>query len=556
VMVSRWRSRAPALNQLPSPPDDEQKFSYAKRYIWLVCFCAVASFACVAYSTTRFSLVSDELWGFVGLIGFAAIGLMISMQAHVFSRDFDDAEHRRFMCSWPPGGEYPAVDVFLPICGERTEVLRNTWEHVRDLDYPDVTVYVLDDGASDIAQGLAKRMGFRYLRRENRGWFKKAGNLRFGYEHSTGEFVLVLDADFCPRPDFLRETLPYFDTDPTLGIVQTPQFFATHHDQNWLERGACAVQELFYRVAQVSRESRNASICVGTCAVYRRAALDSNGGTTLVEHSEDVHTGFDLRANGWGLRYVPVNLAAGLCPDDVSSFFRQQYRWCMGSMSLCRSGKFWRTRMPLRTRLCYMSGFFYYISTALMVLAGPLMPLTLTLFFPWRIELENYVILLPALLWMYVGIRLWHRSDFRLEVLSVKLLYGWANAFALLDIVRGRPMGWTPTGAKAKNDRVLWFRVSSTVWGGATSVLLLGACVWRVLVNRFSAVQFLPMFLFAGVYLLTNLRVIFPNLSLRTLLVRTERIVLTETDGLIHSVGSSLRSEEDGIAAAEVGRGS
>ena len=28
------------------------------------------------------------------------------------------------------------------------------------------------------------------------------------------------------------------------------------------------------------------AICVGTCAVYRRAALEENGGATLIEHSE------------------------------------------------------------------------------------------------------------------------------------------------------------------------------------------------------------------------------------------------------------------------------
>jgi len=70
-----------------------------------------------------------------------------------------------------------------------------------------------------------------------------------------------------PRPDCLRETLPYFAAEPDLGIVQTPQFFATSRRQNWLERGAGAVQELFYRVAQVSRDGRDAAICVGTYAV-------------------------------------------------------------------------------------------------------------------------------------------------------------------------------------------------------------------------------------------------------------------------------------------------
>ena len=107
---------------------------------------------------------------------------------------------------------------------------------------------------------------------------------------------------------------------------------------------------------QVSRDAHGASICVGTAPVYRRQALNANGGTTAIEHSEDVHTGFDLRARGWNLRYIPVPLAAGVCPDDPESFLTQQYRWCAGSMSLLTSRKFWATRMPWKARTCYLPG--------------------------------------------------------------------------------------------------------------------------------------------------------------------------------------------------------
>jgi cellulose synthase (UDP-forming) len=445
----------PAQSDLPRPPSDEQKFNYVKRHIWPLQAFMVSSFACVAFSTIHFSLINHDLWIFMAFLFLAGVSLAISLRVNLFSRDFDDVEHRRLVEAWDPrSDEYPSVDVFLPICGEERRVLLNTWKHVLELDYPNLTVYCLDDGPDDRLRPIAEEFGFTYLRRDNRGWFKKAGNLKHGCENSSGDFVLILDADFVPRPDFLRETLPYFDADSSLGIVQTPQFFDTSAQQNWLERGACAVQEFFYRVVQVSRDRLDASICVGTCAVYRRAALDSNGGTTLIEHSEDVHTGFDLRRNGWHLRYVPVNLAAGLCPNDISGFFRQQYRWCMGSMSLCASRKFWSTKMRLSTRLCYLSGFFYYALTALVVLSAPLIPLTLTMCFPGQIRLMNYIILIPALLWMYVVMPMWHRCRFSLETLSVKMTYGWAHAFAIVDIIRGRPMGWTPTGAKARNHRV------------------------------------------------------------------------------------------------------
>lgn len=80
---------------------------------------------------------------------------------------------------------------------------------------------------------------------------KKAGNLRYAFARTSGDFIVILDADFCPRPDFLWETLPYM-LDPSIAIVQTPQFFRYRREQRWVERGAGMVQELFYRVVQVS----------------------------------------------------------------------------------------------------------------------------------------------------------------------------------------------------------------------------------------------------------------------------------------------------------------
>jgi cellulose synthase (UDP-forming) len=48
--------------------------------------------------------------------------------------------------------------------------------------------------------------------------------------------------------------------EPRLGIVQSPQHFRVLSGQNWIERGAGAVQELFYRNVQVSRQYFGAAI--------------------------------------------------------------------------------------------------------------------------------------------------------------------------------------------------------------------------------------------------------------------------------------------------------
>jgi cellulose synthase (UDP-forming) len=494
--------------QLPHAPTDTERDAYWQPHVRWLLIGTVSALIATLIAATRLMLVAHVfLPYFVITAGMSIIGALTIWGYMTFNHQPGEA-HRRLVEEWAPD-RHPSVDVWLPICNEPHAVLRNTWRHVAELDWPGaLQVTVLDDAGDAAVEALAAEFGFRYLARPNRGWMKKAGNLQYAYRQSAAEFATIFDADFCPRPDFLLELMPYFD-DPELGIVQSPQYFEVTSEQNWLQRGAGAVQELFYRGIQPGRQRRGAAVCVGTCAVYRRAALDSNGGTTLIGHSEDVHTGFDLGCNGWKLRYVPVVLAMGICPSDVGSFFRQQYRWCVGSMSLVTSRKFWAANLPLRARVCYVGGFGYYVSTALTVLIGPALPLVLLLWFPELIHLRNYLLLAPVFIWRFVVFPRWHRCKYGMEACTVQLLYGWAHLFALVDVARGRPMGWKPTGTVAGRElRERMLLGAVLLWSGTLSV------AWFVLAalrDHGSPANFLPMMALGAFYITVVGRVFIPN---------------------------------------------
>jgi cellulose synthase (UDP-forming) len=466
---------------LPLAPSEREKARYADRNLALIVRTSLASFGALLIS--QFKLIGSErpLLVLAPLLVFTLLYYVISLFVNIGTRGFDYAAHRRFVRSWRPY-RYPTLDVFLPICGEPIAVLHNTWSHVYELvqNYPGrATAYVLDDGASEAVRSMARDYGFTYSVRPNRGWMKKAGNLRHGFANTDGEFILVLDADFAPRADLPQEMLPYLDADPSLGIVQSPQYFRVHNRQSWIERGAGAVQELFYRMVQVSRDRHNGAICVGSCAIYRREALASNGGTTLIEHSEDVHTGFDLRRAGWGLRYIPIPLSTGLCPSDPDSFLTQQYRWCAGSMSLLGSRKFWATKMPWRTRCCYLSGFCYYVHTAAFIFATPLIPIIMLTALAGRVHLINYIFVLPSMIYNFVVFPAWHRCRFGPTAFMAKLMYSWAHLFALIDILRRRQMGWQTTGGlkRKAGTRRIWAGI--WIWNGTTSLVWLLLAIWQ-----------------------------------------------------------------------------
>ena len=486
VAPERRRQRAGRPQQvglLPEPPSDAEKYSYAKRYLWVLTLSSMVSFCCLVASQVSLASSTSLMWAYMPVLAFTIVYYLISLRVNGFSRDFDVKAHKRLVRGWRPE-VYPDVDVFLPVCGEPIEVLHNTWTHVRRLvdRYPGTVVpFVLDDGASPELRAMAAHFGFRYGTRENRGWFKKAGNLHFGYTQTAGKYILILDADFTPRADLLEELLPYMEADEGVGIVQSPQHFRVMDSQNWIERGAGAVQELFYRSVQVSRQGSDGAICVGSCAVYRRAALETNGGTTLIEHSEDVHTGFDLRGLGWDLRYVPIAVSTGVCPDTAGAFFNQQYRWCSGSMSLLGSRKFWERKLKFSSRLCYMSGFFYYIHTALFTFAAPIIPIMLLLFMPDKLQWHNMWLVLPSLVYTTLIFPIWHRAPYRLEAWSARMMYGWAHVFAIWDILRRNRMGWQPTGSSgAKKNQTRRFWIGLIVWSGGTAVAWVAIAVWRM----------------------------------------------------------------------------
>jgi cellulose synthase (UDP-forming) len=485
----------PIYAPVPLPPTDQEKYLYAKRRLLPLTLASLVSFTGLLVSQIAFVQTAPWLLAIAPLMIFTVVYYLVSLGVNAFTKGFDLKDHLRLVRNWKPE-RYPSVDVFLPVCGEAPYVLQNTWESVRQMAqfYPGaVDVYVLDDSSEPILERMALRFGFVYQRRPNRGWFKKAGNMRYAFERSLSDYILVLDADFAPRKDMLHEMIPHMEREPDLGIVQSPQFFRVHPGQGWLERGAGAVQELFYRSVQVSRNNHQSAICVGSCALYRREALAEIGGNTLIDHSEDVHTGFDLRRSGWRLRYIPVALAAGVCPADVPSFFTQQYRWCAGSMSLLGSKKFWQQDLSFRGRLSYISGFFYYLHTGLFAVVAPIIPLLMLTVFPDQVSVANYLFIVPSLIYNFLIFPFWHKCRYGLESFTVKMIYGWAHFFAVVDIIRGRRMGWQPTGGTKKKSKTRRLSIALGGWTLATSLVWVGVAAVRMTVD--DALTYAPLFL-------------------------------------------------------------
>jgi cellulose synthase (UDP-forming) len=485
------QNRESTQYHLPEPPSDSEKYSYfgvQRRWPFVWLFFAQA---CLIYSFTKVMLHTPD----------TALGLMfltvmvppafVNLWLRLRRRRVGLEDHVVLVEEWRGSRqEFPSVDVFLPTCGEDPVVLANTFRHVAALEWEGLLrVCVLDDAASEATHRLAAEYQFAYVVRPNLGEWKKAGNLIAAFDMTDGEFIVVYDADFAPRPDFLWETVPYM-AEEGIGVVQTAQYFDVDGRVNYFARFAGALQELFFRWIQPARDTCEAAICAGTNVVYRRAAVSAAGGFAKVPLGEDVHSGVKIWVANYRTRYVPIVLAKGLAPDSWNALTNQQYRWCRSSLLLMISSFFRDAPFSKKQRVCFWAAFVYYMSSAALPFTSTLPALIMVWFFPAHIHPANYLPLIPSVISTLVVFPLTTRG-WRPTIYRVCTVNSFCHLIAVVDAVRNQVQAWVPTGAAASTNtrqgvprRVAWFGrlwligSQGLLWGGLARHVLHGSDPW------------------------------------------------------------------------------
>jgi len=463
---------APLPQPLPTPPSSFERYNYTNPPRYWVYWGLLAS--SIVFASSVWFLWRSQFWPYAIYVVLTAAWTFPHFLFVLFSKNFDVNEHIATVRDYLHKAQGSSVDVFIPTCGEDIEIIGNTLYHVSQLTYEKLQVYVLDDGASPEVETLARHHGFHYLCRSNRGEMKKAGNLLHGFQHSQGDYILVLDADFAIAPCALQHLVPWMERDNTIAILQTPQYFSTDRQLPWPARGAAYCQEVFYRMIQPARDYLGRSaICVGTSALYRREALAQINGFYQVDASEDVHNGVALISKGWTVKYIPILIARGLCPDSPQGLFKQHYRWCSGSMRLMTSSFFWRSPMALWQKLIYLCGASYYPATGLSIPSALIQVGTML----WILhdDVKWYVVLLflPKILFVYVVMPAWNQANWGLYSIKAAITFAWAYLIALVDLVTRKTEGWIATGSSQGSLRYQLFRKLLTAYCVCHVLLLL-----------------------------------------------------------------------------------
>ena len=261
----------------------------------------------------------------------------------------------------PEPDPWPTVTVQLPLYNEMY-VARRLLDAVCRLDYPAarLELQVLDDSTDETSEIVAERvahyraggLAIHHLRRAARVGFK-AGALEQGLASARGELLAVFDADFVPRPDFLRRTVPYLAADPGLGLVQA-RWSHLNRGYSLLTRMQAIFLDGHFLIEHAARHRGGCFFNFnGTAGLWRRQAIIASGGWQHDTVTEDLDLSYRAQLAGWRFLYLPEIDAPAELPVDVNAFKSQQRRWSKGAVQtgLKLLGRIFRAPVPLRAKL-------------------------------------------------------------------------------------------------------------------------------------------------------------------------------------------------------------
>ena len=290
------------------------------------------------------------------------------------------------------GSTLPIVTIQLPLYNEATVATRLI-DYIARVDYPRsrLEIQVLDDSTDETGSIIRAHLlkihetmpdlDIVYIHRTDRTGYK-AGALDAGLKVAKGELLAIFDADFLPQADFLRNLVPHFIGDSSIGMVQA-RWGHLNREHSLLTRVQALMLDGHHLVENRARAAAgwlfNFS---GTGGMWRKIAIETSGGWQHDTLTEDLDLSYRAQMAGWKFIYREDVVTPAELPEDVSAFRAQQFRWAKGTVQTSRK----LMKRVMRSPLTYaqrLEAFFH-----------------LTPHFAYPLMVILSVLLLPALILM------------------------------------------------------------------------------------------------------------------------------------------------------------
>lgn len=189
--------------------------------------------------------------------------------------------------------------------------------------------------------------------------------------------------------------------------------------------------------------------------------------------------GFRILNRKWKIKYIPLILAVGLCPEELHSYFHQQMRWCNGSMMLLFSREFWKSKLTFMQKLCFHAGFLYYITHAIEIFLS-FQLFILIFLYPGYLNFDNSLPFIPYILFIFIIAPGFRVSEQRLGSYITRYSHNYSYTYSIFTTLLGKVGAWHPTHSrKSRVSDMYKHMISVATLYIIVYVLLLSIGVWH-----------------------------------------------------------------------------
>jgi 1,2-diacylglycerol 3-beta-glucosyltransferase len=235
----------------------------------------------------------------------------------------------------------PKITVWVAARNETDNIL-TCLQHLAAQNYPSSSMQVLigndqstDDTAQKVLEYIKDKPHFELVNinktiNQQRGKANVLANL---YEHSTGAYFLITDADMSLPPSWAASMVNYFMKKPTLGHlvgisgVRSRRWYGYLQSVDWLWALTLLKLASVFNIPLTG---------LGNNSAISRKAYEATGGYAKIPFSitedfalfhEVVRQGFDFHN-----AYSAAVFAQTTAMDNIKSFLHQRKRWMVGAL--------------------------------------------------------------------------------------------------------------------------------------------------------------------------------------------------------------------------------
>lgn len=328
--------------------------------------------------------------------------------------------------------EYPKMSILVPAYNEE-RVIRTTIESLLATDYPDKEIIAIDDGSKDGTLTIMSEYKDRIkvIHKENGG---KASALNAGLLYSTGQIIVILDADTIIGYSALRHIARSFNTDNVAAVAGNVK---VRNRINTITR--CQALEYLSGI-QIMRRGLDyfgaITIVPGALGAFKKSKLEEAG----AYHKETLVEDFDatMKVLRSGMIVSGSNRATAYtqAPNTLSDFYKQRKRWYRGNLQVLRR----HSDILLNPRFGYLQKFAYPLMAIHMLLI-PSASLLVMAFAAYQVLIGNYLYIVYTLglyitlqhLLSAMAVRM-DRDDKKLILYSTLMVVGYKQLTDILQL--------------------------------------------------------------------------------------------------------------------------